>query len=74
MQAIQGLYRNTARFQIAVLQDDKGGEYMSKEFEDFCIKHQIARCHTVHNWPQQNGVGEQFNCTHAEQITAMLHE
>jgi hypothetical protein len=59
---------------IAALQDDKGGEYMSKEFEDFCIEHGIARCHTVRNWPQQNNVAERFNCTLAERITAVLYE
>lgn len=43
---------------IAALQDDKGGEYMSKEFEQYCIDHGISRRHTVRNRPQQNGVAE----------------
>ena len=59
---------------IAALQDNKGGGYMSKEFETFCEEHGIARRHTVRNRPQQNGVAEQFNQSLAEGITAMLHE
>ena len=59
---------------IAALQDDKGAEYMSKEFEQFCIEHGIARRHTVRNRPQQNGVAERFNRTLGEGITTMLQE
>ena len=40
------------------LRDDKGGEYMSREFEAFCIDDGIQRQHTVRNRPQQNGVAE----------------
>ena len=59
---------------VAALQDDKGGEYMSKEFEQFCIEHGIARRHTVRNRPQQNGVAERCNRTLGEGITAMLQD
>ena len=47
---------------------------MSKEFEQFCTVHGIARRHTVRNRPQQNGVAERFNHTLGEGITAMLQE
>jgi hypothetical protein len=33
------------------LHEDKGGEYMSREFEAFCIDHGIQRQHTVRNRP-----------------------
>jgi hypothetical protein len=55
------------------LQDDKNGEYMSKNFEVFCIEHEIARCHYAQQ-SSANGVAERFNCTLAEKITIMLHE
>ncbi|KAJ3489721.1 hypothetical protein NLI96_g1948 [Meripilus lineatus] len=60
--------------EIGALQDDKGGEYMSKEFDSFCADHGIVRRHTVRNRPQQNGVAERFNRLLNESITTMLAE
>ena len=63
-------YKNWAETQtgckIKRLRDDKGGEYMSKEFHAFCDAHGIERQHTVRNEPHQNGVAERFNRTAAE--------
>jgi transposase InsO family protein len=56
------------------LRDDKGGEYMSREFEAFCIDHGIQRQHTVRNRPQQNGVAERANRTIEEGVISMLYE
>jgi hypothetical protein len=56
------------------LHDDKGREYMSREFEAFCIDHGIQRQQTVRNRPQQNGVAERANRTIEEGIISMLHE
>src|SRR5947208_10305362 len=38
---------------LGSLRNDKGGEYMSREFEDFCIDHGIQRQHSARNRPQQ---------------------
>lgn len=72
---------NTLGCKIKALCDDKSGEYISKEFDQFCEEYGIARQHTVHNRPhtvcnrpQQNGVAERFNCTTEEGIIAMLQE
>jgi transposase InsO family protein len=46
---------------IKTLQDDKGGEFMSKEFITYCDENGIVRRHSVHNRPQQNGSAEQGN-------------
>ena len=54
--------------------DDKGGEYMSREFEAVCIDHGIQRQHTVWNRPQQNGVVERANRTIEEGVISMLYE
>ena len=59
---------------IGILRDDKGGEYMSTAFGDFCDEHGIGRQHTIRNRPQQNGVAERVNRTLREGITTMLHE
>jgi hypothetical protein len=49
---------NQLNAKIKALQDDKGGEYMSNEFEQLCIDSGIARRHSVRNRPQQNGAAE----------------
>jgi len=59
---------------IKALRDDKAGEYMSKEFNDFCDASGIERQHTVRNRPQQNGVAERVNRDISDGTTAMLAE
>ena len=46
---------NVTGAKLGTLRDDKGGEYISREFEVFCIEYGIQRQHTVRNCPQQNG-------------------
>ena len=59
---------------VRCLRNDKGGEYMSEEFNAFCAEHGIERQHSVRNRPQQNGVAERTNRTLADGVTAMLAE
>ncbi|GJE95983.1 hypothetical protein PsYK624_121760 [Phanerochaete sordida] len=59
---------------IGALQDDKGGEYISTAFTEFCAAHGIERRHTEPDEPHQNGVAERANRTIHEAITAMLEE
>src|SRR6266702_4195301 len=40
---------NLTGAKLGTLRDDKGGEYMSGEFEAFCLEHGIQRQHTVRN-------------------------
>ena len=54
-------------------QDDKGGEYISKEWDDWMKEHGIKRRHTVKGTPQQNGVLERLNRTLAEGVIAMIN-
>ena len=56
------------------LRDDKGGEYMSNEFDAYLKECGISRQHSVRNRPQQNGVAERTNRTLRERITALLSE
>lgn len=55
------------------LRDDKGGEYIGKEFGKWCDDRGIIRQHTVKATPQQNSVSERLNRTLAEGIVAMLN-
>jgi hypothetical protein len=73
-QRFKALVENQTGKQIKTLRDDKGGEYMSKEFDAFLANAGIARQHTVRNEPHQNGVAERANRTLAEGATAMLTE
>src|SRR6266404_1765315 len=65
---------NLTRAKLGSLRDDKGGEYMSTEFEAFCIDEGIQRQHSVRNRPQQNGVAERVNRTMEEGVISMVHE
>src|SRR5688572_8497453 len=70
----KALAENALGRTIKALHDDKGGEFMSKEFDAFCDVSGIQRLHTVRNRPQQNGDAERANRTMAEDVTAMLSQ
>jgi transposase InsO family protein len=74
LQTVQGMGRECHRTEDWTLRDDKGGEYMSREFDNFCIDHGIQRQHTARNHPQQNGVAKRANRMIEEGIICMLHE
>ena len=59
---------NITGARLGCLRDDKGGEYMSREFEAFCIDHGIQRQHSARNHPQEKGVAERANRTLEEGI------
>ncbi|KAJ2923863.1 hypothetical protein H1R20_g13232, partial [Candolleomyces eurysporus] len=59
----KALAENQLGRSIKALHDDKGGEYMSNEFNTFCDSNGIVRRHTTRNCPQQNGDTEQANRT-----------
>ena len=47
---------------IKTLFSDRGGEYTSKEFEDYLARKGTKHRLTVHDTPGQNGVTERLNC------------
>ena len=59
---------------VRILREDKGGEYIGREFDDFCAEHGIQRQHSVRARPQQNGVSERANRTMEQGIISMLHQ
>ena len=65
---------NQSGCRVKTLHDDKGGEHMSNEFNQFTTSCGIACQHTVRNHPQQNRVVEQANCLLSDRIAAMLNE
>lgn len=65
---------NKTGYKIGAFQDDKAGDYMSAEYEQFCADEGIERRHTTRNRPQQNGHSERANRTISDNVTAMLYE
>lgn len=57
---------------IKILRSDRGGEYESNEFSEFCSTHGIVHQTTAPYTPQQNGVAERKNRTLKNMINAML--
>jgi transposase InsO family protein len=58
---------------IKVLRSDRGGEYLSGAFDQHLAAAGTARCLTVHDTPQLNGVAERLNRTIVERIRAFTH-
>ena len=59
---------------IKVLRSDRGGEYTSNSFVNFCRKHGIKKELTASYTPQQNGVAERKNRTIVEMARSMMKE
>jgi len=59
---------------IKCLRTDRGGEYNSNEFKEFCREHGIKRQLTTAFTPQQNGVAERKNRTIMNMVRASLLE
>ncbi|CAL8999643.1 unnamed protein product [Prunus brigantina] len=61
-------------YKIKCLRSDRGGEFLSSEFNKYCEEFGIQRQLTVAYSPQQNGVVERKNITVVEMAKSMLHE
>lgn len=70
----KALVENQTRKKIKVFKSDKGGEFTSNEFTDFCKKAGINKDMTIPYNPEQNGVVERKNKIIMEAAKAMLHE
>ncbi len=58
---------------IKVLHSDRGGEYLSKAFDQHLAAAGTMWKLTVHDTPQLNGMAEWLNCTLLERIHAFVH-
>lgn len=57
---------------IKCLRTDRGGEYTSLEFTDYCNTHGIRRQLTTAYTPQQNGIAERKNRTVMNMVRSLL--
>jgi len=63
-----------SRTYLGGLRTDRGGEFNSNEFKNFCVEHGIRRQLTAAFTPQQNGVAERKNRTIMNMVRSMLTE
>ena len=68
------MVENELDLKIKFLRSDRGGEYISDEFFDFCEQHGIKRQFSVARTPKQNGVEKRMNRTIQQIACAMLDE
>ncbi|KAL4353579.1 hypothetical protein GQ457_06G019510 [Hibiscus cannabinus] len=71
-QKFKAMVENQSGCHIKVLCTDRGGEFMSKEFNLFCEDNGIRRELTIPYTPEQNGVAERKNRTVVEMARSML--
>eukprot|EP00253_Pinus_taeda_P023845 PITA_23845 len=72
--AFKTLVENDSDHKIKCLRSDRGGEFTSNEFFDFCEEHGIKREFSTTRTPQQNRVVEIMNIIVEQMACAMLDE
>jgi transposase InsO family protein len=70
----KALTENQTGKRLKVVRSDRGGEFMSSDFKEFCDKHGIKREYTIPGTPQQNGVVERQNRTVQQMARSMMNE
>ena len=68
----EAIVTNNCDQKIGTLRTDNGGEYVSKEFENYLMSKGIHHELTTPYTPQQNGVAERMNRSLMESARAML--
>ena len=61
-------------YKIKILGSNRGGEYTSNEFRDYCKKNGIKQQFTTIYTPQQNGITKRKNQTILDMTRTMLKE
>jgi hypothetical protein len=68
------LTKNQTGKRLKAVRSDKGREFMSSDFKEFCDKNGIKREYTILGTPQQNGVVERQNITLQQMAKSMMNE
>lgn len=71
---IRNIVQKESGYKMKCLRSDRGGEFISNEFEDYYERHGIRRQYSTPRTPQQNGVVERKNRTINEMERTMLNE
>jgi len=70
--SFKALAEKESDHKIKCLRSDRGGDFTSNEFFDFCEEHGIRREFSIARTPQQNGVVERMNRTVQQWIVLCL--
>jgi hypothetical protein len=70
----KSLTKNQTGKRLKEVRSDRGGEFMSSDFKEFCDKHGIKREYTIPRTPQQNAVVERQNRTVQQMARSMMNE
>ena len=68
----KALVKKQTRHKLKMLRTDNGGEYTSRQFEQYLKSEGIRHEKTVPKTPEQNGVSERLNRTLVEAARSML--
>jgi hypothetical protein len=63
-----------SNYKLVAVRSDRGGEYTSNAFQEFCKENGIRHQLTVAYTPQQNGIAERKNRTILDMTRSMLKE
>ena len=69
----KALVDNSFNKNIKSIRSDGGGEYVKRDFQNFCESEGIQMEHLVPYTPHQNGVDERKNRSLKEMTTCLLH-
>ncbi|KAK4838721.1 hypothetical protein QYF36_015896 [Acer negundo] len=72
IKAFKSEVENQLEKHIKILRSDRGGEYLSGEFQQYLIDNGIVSQFSAPGTPQQNGVAERRNRTLLEMVRSML--
>ena len=72
--AWKAMVENMYDSKIKVVRSDNGGEYVSREFENFLRKEGILHQTSIPKTPQQNGVSERKNRSLVERVRSMISD
>jgi transposase InsO family protein len=70
----KALTENQIGKRLKAVRYDRGGEFSSWNFKEFCDKHGIKREYTIPRTPQQNGVVERQNRLVQQMARSMMNE
>ena len=70
--AFKAEVENQLEKHIKILRFDRGGEYLSGEFQQYLIDNEIISQFSAQGTPQQNGVAERRNRTFLNMVRSML--
>ena len=72
LSGVRTIYGDSKRFRVERLRVDIGGEFVSKEFQGYCLQTGVSLEHTSTNTPQQIGMSERVGRTLAAMVRRML--